>query len=109
MSDNNQEDNQIEKEKEGEDGEESKESEEEEVKEEDFTKPKRKKEDYPLRVIPEPKSEPEPETQPQPQPPAQPKAKRGSKKRVKIRSGDLMKLRLMLKVKRIQSFSQDVK
>jgi hypothetical protein len=59
MSDNNREDNLIEKEKEGENGEENEENEEESEENEeeskviDLSKPTQQKEDYPLRVIPE--------------------------------------------------------
>jgi hypothetical protein len=65
MSNNNQEDNQIEREKEGEDSEKNnkkenekiikKENEKEEVDEVDFNIPLRTKEDYSLRIIPKQK------------------------------------------------------
>jgi hypothetical protein len=72
MSDNNQADNQIEREKEGEDKDEEDE-EENEKHEDNFNIPiERRREDYPLRVIPKIKSQ-------------QPKSKRGSKKDEKWR------------------------
>jgi hypothetical protein len=73
MSENNQSDNQIEKEKEGEKIEENNKKEEKEVI--DLSKPTRKKEDYPLRVIPEP----EQRLQPQPQQKAKCDPKKGEK------------------------------
>jgi hypothetical protein len=62
-----------------------------------FKHEKRKKEDYPLRVIPEP------------QPQLQPKCKLDPKKKEKTGSGDLMKLKFILIVMTIQSFSLDIK